>query len=262
MAQPLGETYANVPSVAIDQSRLVIYRPRVNSDKAGVISVYLNGKYHTSLQPDAYTEVCLTTTQAQLRLRRMLADGNSQPELDSDGTLALKRGDSLYLRLSALNNGRTRMDIRPTSAALQDLRPVRLQQHVVSRVPDVKPCKQEQSLVVAFGAVVEFSPQQAALTPDGEQELQQMVDKINVRYKTAKSIQVNVVGYANDSAEEFRNSRLSLERAQAVSDYLINKGLSKESLALEAKGSQKNKAQPAPSVTGRRVEITVSVEIR
>jgi adhesin transport system outer membrane protein len=133
---------------------------------------------------------------------------------------------------------------------------------VVSRVPDTQPCKQEQGLVVAFDAGVEFSPQQAVLTPDGEKELLQMVDKINGRYKTAKSVKVKVVGYANDSEEERRNVRLALERAQAVSAYLINQGLSKESLVHEAKGAQKHTTGLAPSLSGRRVEIAVSVEIR
>jgi hypothetical protein len=54
ITQPVGDTYAAAPSLAIEQARVVIYRPRRTDEKAGVISVYLNERYHTSLQQDAF----------------------------------------------------------------------------------------------------------------------------------------------------------------------------------------------------------------
>ncbi len=42
ITKPLGDTYAAASSVAIEQSRLVIYRPRTSDEKSGVISVYIS----------------------------------------------------------------------------------------------------------------------------------------------------------------------------------------------------------------------------
>jgi hypothetical protein len=45
ITQPVGDTYAAAPSLAIEQARVVIYRPRRTDEKAGVISVYLSTEF-------------------------------------------------------------------------------------------------------------------------------------------------------------------------------------------------------------------------
>lgn len=261
ITKPLGDTYAAASSVAIEQSRLVIYRPRTSDEKSGVISVYINDRYHTALQQDAFSVVCFDTTKAQLRTRLINAQGELQPELDTRNALGFKRGESLYLRVTDLKNGRTRMDIVPANTASQDLSQARQQKHAISRVPEARPCKQDPGPVITFGSDTVFEPQETTLTPAGEKELSQIVDKINSKYKNLDGVKVHIVGYADDTPEEPHNERLSLARAQSVRTYLINSGLRTEALTHEGRGSKDKNLVSAMGRSGRRVEVAVAVEL-
>jgi hypothetical protein len=101
--------------------------------------------------------------------------------------MAFKRGQSVFLRLTELKNGRTRMDIVPAKTANQDLSLARQQKHALSRAPDARPCKQEQATIITFGTEAVFQPEQTALSPDSETEMLQIADKINRKYKTSKA---------------------------------------------------------------------------
>ncbi len=262
ITKPLGDTYAAAPSLAIEQARLVVYRPRRTDEKAGVISVYLNDHYHTSLQQDAFSVLCLDHTQAQLRTRLIDAQGEQNAELDTRSSMAFKRGQSVFLRLTELKNGRTRMDIVPAKTANQDLSLARQQKHALSRAPDARPCKQEQATIITFGAEAVFQPEQTALSPDSETEMLQIADKINRKYKNLEGVKVHVVGYADDSPEEPHNERLSLARASAVKAYLANNGVQKEAISHEGRGSKDKPLAMVAGRSGRRVEVAVVVELR
>jgi len=261
ITQPLGETYAAATSVAIEQARLVIYRPRINNEKAGVISVYINDKYHTSLLQDAYTVVCFDTTKAQLRTRLINAQGDQQTELDSRSALGFKRGESLFVRVTDLKNGRTRMDIVPEKTANPDISQARLQKHAISRVPETKPCQQED-LVITLGSDAVFQSKETELNAEGKKELLQIVDKINVKYKSFHQVKVHVVGYADDLVENRDNERIALERAQAVCAYFISNGIRAEALTLEGRASIDKNNAGAAERAGGRVEVAVAVELR
>lgn len=262
ITKPLGDTYAAAPSLAIEQARLVIYRPRRTDEKAGVISVYLNDHYHTSLQQDAFSVLCLDHTQAQLRTRLIDAQGEQNAELDTHSSMAFKRGQSVFLRLTELKNGRTRMDIVPAKTANQDLSLARQQKHALSRAPDARPCKQEQATIITFGSEAVFQPEQTALSPDSEKEMLQIVDKINHKYKNLEGVKVHVVGYADDTPEEPVNERLSLARANAVKAYLASNGVQKEAISHEGRGSKDKQLAMVVGRSGRRVEVAVVVELR
>lgn len=262
ITKPLGESYAAASTVAIEQARLVVYRPRHTDEKAGVISVYLNERYHTSLQQDAYSILCLDANKAKLLTRLIDADGEQDDELETSKTLALKRNESVFLRVTDLKNGRTRMDIVPAKTANEELSQARQQKHALSRSPDVRPCKQEQGTVITFGSDAVFAPQQTTLNQDGEKELLQIVNKINNKYKNQQDIKVHVIGYADDTPEEPQNERLSVARAQTVRSYLIENGLRKEALSHEGRGSKDKNLAMAMGRSGRRVEVAVVVELR
>lgn len=262
ITKPLGDTYAAAPSPAIEQARLVIYRPRRTDEKAGVISVYLNDHYHTSLQQDAFVVLCLDHTQAQLRTRLIDAQGEQNAEQDTHSSMAFKRGQSVFLRLTELKTGRTRMDIVPAKTANQDLSLARQQKHALSRAPDARPCKQEHATIITFGSEAVFQPEQTALSPDGEKEMLQIVDKINRKYKNLEGAKVHVVGYADDTLEEPLNERLSLARANVVKAYLASNGLQKEAISHEGRGSKDKPLAMATGRSGRRVEVSVVVELR
>lgn len=262
ITKPLGESYAAASTIAIEQARLVVYRPRRTDEKAGVISVYLNERYHTSLQQDAYSILCLDANKAKLLTRLIDADGEQNDELETSKTLALKRNESVFLRVTDLKNGRTRMDIVPAKTANEELSQARQQKHALSRSPDVRPCKQEQGTVITFGAEAAFSPEQTALSPDGEKEMLQMVNKINNKYKNLEGVKVHVVGYADDTPDEPRNVQLSLARAAAARSYLTGQGLQTQAISHEGRGSKDKQPAMVSGRSGKRVEVAVVVELR
>lgn len=262
ITKPLGDTYAAVPALAVEQARMVIYRPRRSDEKAGVISVYLNDRYHTSLQQDAFSILCLETTQAQLRTRLIDVHGDQNDELDTNKAMTFKRGQSVFLRITDLKDGRTRMDVVPAKTANQDLSLARQQKHALSRAPDARPCKQEQATIITFGAEAAFQPEQTALSPDGEKEMLQIVDKINNKYKNLEGVKVHVVGYADDTPDEPKNEQLSTARALAVRSYLTSQGLQTQGISHEGRGSKDKQLAMAVGHSGRRVEVAVVVELR
>lgn len=262
ITQPLGDTYAAAPSVAMEQARLVIYRPRRTDEKAGVISVYLNDRYHTSLQQDAFSVLCLDTTQAQLRTRLIDIHGEQNDALDTSKAMDFKRGQSVFLRITELSNGRTRMDLVPAKTANQELSLARQQKHTLSRAPDARPCKQDQATLITFGAEAVFSPEQTALSHDGEKEMLQIVNKINYKYKTLEGVKVHIVGYADDTPDAPKNQQLSLARALAVRSYLTSQGLQTQGMTHEGRGSKDKQLAIEVGRSGRRVEVAVVVELR
>ncbi len=261
ITKPLGDIYAEAPNLHIEQVRLVIYRPRRTDEKSGVISVYLNEHYHTSLQQDAFSILCLDTTQAQLRTRLIDVHGDQNDELDTNKAMTFKRGQSVFLRITDLKDGRTRMDVVPAKTANQDLSLARQQKHALSRAPDARPCKQEQSTIITFGAEAVFSPEQTALSADGEIEMLQIVNKINHKYKTLAGVKVHIVGYADDTSEELKNQQLSLARALAVRSYLTSQGLQTQGISHEGRGSKDKQLSIVAGRSGRRVEVAVVVEL-
>jgi outer membrane protein OmpA-like peptidoglycan-associated protein len=262
ITKPLGDTYAAAPSLAIEQARVVIYRPHRTDEKAGVISVYLNERYHTSLQQDAFSILCLDATQAQLRTRLIDVHGDQNDALDTSKAMTFQRGQSVFLRVTDLKDGRTRMDVVPAKTANQDLSLARQQKHALSRAPDARPCKQEQATIITFGSEAVFQPEQTALSPEGEMEMLQIVDKINRKYKNLEGVKVHVVGYADDTPEEPVNERLSLARANAVKAYLASSGVQKEAISYEGRGSKDKQLAMVVGRSGRRVEVAVVVELR
>ena len=260
--KPLGDVYAAAPNIATEQARLIIYRPRTTQEKEGVISVYINDRYHTSLQQDAFSLVCFDTTKAQLRTRLINAQGVHSPELDAHNALALVRGEPLFLRVTDIKDGRTRMDIVSANIANKDLSETREQKHTISRVPEARTCRQAQDTVITFGSDAAFKQHETVLTSEGEKELLQIVEKINVKYKSFNHVKVHVVGYADDTPEEPKNQRLSLERAQAVHQYFISNGLRTQALTFEGRGSYEKERAFSMGYSSRRVEVAVAVELR
>lgn len=262
ITQPVGDAYAAAPSLAVEQARVVIYRPHRTDEKAGVISVYLNERYHTSLQQDAFSILCLDTTQAQLRTRLIDVHGDQNDALDTSKAMTFQRGQSVFLRVTDLKDGRTRMDIVPAKTANQDLSLARQQKHALSRAPDARPCKQEQATLITFGSEAVFQPEQTALSPEGEKEMLQIADKINRKYKNLEGVKVHVVGYADDTSNEPKNEQLSLARALAVRSYLTSQGLQTQRISHEGRGSKDKQHAMPVGRSGRRVEVAVVVELR
>lgn len=220
--KPLGETYAAAKSVADEQTRLVLYRAPLDTrkatdkaaDQAGVVSVYLNDRYHASLQQEAFSVVCLVGKKAEVRTRFLpdhTADIN--PELDTRHTVAMKGGQSVYLRVAELTGQKSRIDVVTPQTAAAELTNAKQQMHTLSRVPGVQPCREAEDTrivfdpnVITFGSDAIFEPKKTeihAISVQGRQELKQIVQKINVKYKTFADVKVHVVGFADDESAKF-----------------------------------------------------------
>jgi OmpA-OmpF porin, OOP family len=101
---------------------------------------------------------------------------------------------------------------------------------------------------------VHFAPGKATILADSYPLLDEVVDAV-VRFGIKR---VRVEGYTDSSGSRSANLRLSQARAEAVTEYLAQKGLSRN--RLEAKGY--GDARPiAPNLTARGRELNRRVEI-
>jgi outer membrane protein OmpA-like peptidoglycan-associated protein len=278
--KPLGETYADAKSVADEQTRLVLYRAPLDTRKAtdkpaeqvGVISVYLNDRYHASLQKEAFSVVCLAGKKAEVRTRFLpdhTADIN--PELDARHSIGMKGGQSVYLRVAELTGQKSRIDVVTPQTAAAELTHAKQQMHTLSRVPGVQPCREAEETriafdpnVITFGSDAIFEPKKTeihAISVQGRQELKQIVQKINVKYKTFADVKVHVVGFADDESDETVNRRISQERAKTVRAFFKTQGLRSTALTYEGRGSDDKQKAQLFGLSPRRVEVEVAVDI-
>jgi outer membrane protein OmpA-like peptidoglycan-associated protein/uncharacterized membrane protein (UPF0127 family) len=94
-----------------------------------------------------------------------------------------------------------------------------------------KPCpvcevKLPETESLTLSADVLFDFDKAALKPEGRDQLEQIIDDIRQAQQDGQAIEsVSVSGYTDQLGSDAVNQRLSLERAQAVRDYMRSKGL-------------------------------------
>jgi OOP family OmpA-OmpF porin len=122
---------------------------------------------------------------------------------------------------------------------------------------------------VTISSDVLFDFDKATLKDSGKQKLDELADRI----KDARVEQVIAVGHADRIASEDYNQKLSEQRAQAVKEYLVQKGLPENQVKIEGKGESepvtgnecaklgpetgKNRKLVACLQPDRRVEIEV-----
>lgn len=111
-------------------------------------------------------------------------------------------------------------------------------------------------LVMNLGNSVEFDFDKADLRPQNRELLSRIAGVL----LTADDFQIQVFGHTDDVGSASYNEELSLQRAQAVSEYLIGAGLPEEIVTVRGFG----KSQPLEEGTddvarqrNRRVEIAV-----
>lgn len=276
VTNPLGGAYLTAASVAKEQTRFVFYRaakPQNAPDaKAGVVSVYLDDRYHASLQREAFSVICIAGKKIDIRTR-YLADPTSDisSEFDAHRTIAVKGGESVYLRVAELADSKSRIDIVSPQVAANDLINARQQMHTLSRVPSSQPCRLAEETpsvldanVITFGSDAIFESKKTeinAISAEGKQELKNIVQKINIKYKTFADIKVHVVGFADDEDDELANQRISQERAKSVRAYFKSQGLRSTALTFEGRGSVNKDRASLFGLSPRRVEVEVAVDI-
>ena len=96
-----GKRFSEVTYVSKLQTRLFIYRAAHLADD-GVMTVYLNDRYQTSLLPDAFTQGCIQAESVDLKTR-FLSNNPSHSRsvtMDSHLRLSMTKGKVTYLHIS------------------------------------------------------------------------------------------------------------------------------------------------------------------
>ncbi|MGV8805865.1 MAG: OmpA family protein [Polaromonas sp.] len=101
-----------------------------------------------------------------------------------------------------------------------------------------------------------FQPSGAALTPESELELAQVIAEIDSR----KVPDISIIGHTDTAGESEPNERLGLERANMIRSLIQSSKLNADNVSVVSHG-EKNLLVPTPDNTAearnRRVEITV-----
>ncbi|WP_233246909.1 OmpA family protein [Limnohabitans sp. Rim8] len=225
------------------------------------------------MQKEAFTVVCLSGKKTDVRTRYLPNQSTDiRPELDTYLAIAINGGQSVYLRITEGENTTSRIDLVTPQLALKDLADAHQQMHTLSRVPGAQACREAEETrfafdpsIITFGSDAIFEHKKTdihAISTQGRQELQQIVEKINIKYKTFKTVKVHVVGFADDEADDVLNRRISQQRAQSVRAFFKAQGLRSTALTHEGRGSEEKQKAQLFGLSPRRVEVEVAVELR
>lgn len=107
-----------------------------------------------------------------------------------------------------------------------------------------------------YAAVVYFDVGSSVIKPEGYQELDWFVQQVKPYPKAV--IEVN--GFADATGGDAVNQRISAERAENVSRYLVSRGIQQSQIAPLGFASEfpaKSNETPSGRKSNRRVEVTV-----
>jgi peptidoglycan-binding protein ArfA len=116
-------------------------------------------------------------------------------------------------------------------------------------------CAHLRSDVKALGPIT-FASDGSMLTPSAEQTLNQVAERL----KACPSAQVTINGYTDNTGNDAINNPLSTNRAHAVADYLIARGVTRDHLTANGLGSADpvaDNGSPDGQAKNRRVEIVI-----
>jgi OmpA-OmpF porin, OOP family len=246
---PLGDRSAVFERIALQQTRLIVYRP-ASQTQQGSATVYVNGYYHTTLIPGGYAELCMPPNKAEVGVRRVRVGDRPKDRLDTITALDLNPGQTTFMRLQVQGAGSAMLQPLPASEAQVELQATRQQIHTISRVPDAMPCidggsaptstpavTKSQQINLAADALFAFSKSdKSSITMAGRQSLDNLISRIKGDYVTIDRI--NVIGHADPLGNEALNERLAKERAITVRQYFLSHGLQNTRITGQSKGSR------------------------
>lgn len=143
--------------------------------------------------------------------------------------------------------------VTKTEAPVQEKAPV--QQKVV----ETPPAKKELTTTERTYVEKPLAFQEVGNT-DVTPQLATRLDEIAKILKSNKDIDLNITGYTCDIGTEARNLEIGMKRAQAVSDYLQNKGIESNRMHLFSKGESEPLVPNTPVENrplNRRVTLTL-----
>ncbi|MEJ2643981.1 MAG: OmpA family protein [Gammaproteobacteria bacterium] len=116
-------------------------------------------------------------------------------------------------------------------------------------VAAMEPAPQPTMRKISLSADAYFGFDKAELNPQGKEKL----DKIAQTLRSAHSPSIQIVGHADRIGPAEYNQKLSMQRAQAVKDYLVQQGVPGDTIQVSAVGS----SQPAVTCEGKRGQALI-----
>lgn len=240
----LGGTWRQSGPVGADQSRILLYRQEAGS-LSGATSVFVNGQYHASLVPGAYSDLCYAPGEVEIGARQVKTGSQPKDLMDSISALNLRPAQTHYLRVTE-QDGRPVLQPVPQGVAYEQLQGLRLQVHTVSRVARAQACRElapavaavpSRQLALAADALFAFGQFDAdAMLPAGRQALDRLIETLRSEYLQIERVQVT--GHADPLGNAQVNERLSQQRALTVREYLLAQGLQSVRITSEGKGAR------------------------
>ncbi len=115
---------------------------------------------------------------------------------------------------------------------------------------------------MSLSASALFAFDSAVLTPEGRASLQALGD--DIRAKGAELVDIDIIGHTDSTGPEEYNQKLSLRRATAIRDFLVNeKGVDAGIIDVSGMGESQPIADNATAegrAQNRRVEVNVGVK--
>jgi outer membrane protein OmpA-like peptidoglycan-associated protein len=130
-------------------------------------------------------------------------------------------------------------------------------EEIANTVPDAKVIRVEEGIVVEFSSNVLFGFDKSSLSADAKSNLDKLVKVIDVYPDTDIEIQ----GHTDSRGSMAYNQNLSVERASAVSSYLVSKNVAASRLTVVGYGETTPKYEndtDAGRAQNRRVEFLIS----
>ncbi|OYU30131.1 MAG: hypothetical protein CFE39_15075 [Comamonadaceae bacterium PBBC2] len=249
--EALGELYDLQNKAVTDaQSRIIFYRP-INAKQGGAATVFINGRYHASLVPGAYSPVCVKPGPVNLSVRWMEVHRRANKDgFDSITELPLASGKNHVIRVND-ERGKTLelAPVKPADAA-QELNATRLQLHTISRVnavdcvdvaaaetPVGMPPKPPRRLQLAGDTLFAFNRGDAAgLTSQGLRAIDLLMAQIESEFSRVERI--HVMGHTDPFGTMELNEKLSAQRAKTVADYIASRGRFSGTVTSEGRGKR------------------------
>jgi OOP family OmpA-OmpF porin len=276
--EPLGALFEQPSSPDVSQSRLVLYRFG-QDNLPGSTGVFVDGTYHASIVPGAWSQLCYRPGPVNLGARQMQVGTRAKDLLDSITAMALVGGQTHYFRVMQ-ENGYPVLKPVTQVQALRDLVGARQQMHTISRVaqdcirgaslplvPQVRQAPEKLTTQLMFD--FDRSDLQAIVPADLmalDKQLKQWRDG------PAEISTVHVMGHADPLGKPELNERLAMARAQTVREHILRQlppGVQVSIESLGAKDPQVKHCEKSLSVRtiacnapNRRVVVVWTVSVR
>ncbi len=224
----LGQGFTSPYPIGADQSRIMLYRS-APSRLSGATSVFVDGRYHTSLVPGAWSALCYRSGTAELGARQMQVGSRPKDLADSITAVQLQGGQTHYLRVQEAQ-GRPVLQPVPAAQAHQEMSQFKEQVHTVSRVAQAcregvapaavaQPGSALQRISLPADTLFAFNRSDAAgMTGAGLAAMDNLLAMLQVDFSRVESL--HVVGHADPLGNAQDNERLALQRARTVASYL------------------------------------------